>query len=48
MAVDVAAVAFAGVDADDVETVGAAVVGTDDERRQAVVAILRAPWSLPL
>jgi len=33
VAVDVAAVAFAGVDADDVETVGAAaVVGTDDER----------------
>ena len=47
MAVDVAAVAVAGVDADDVETVGAAVVGTDG-RQQAVVAILCAPWSLPL
>ena len=48
VAVDAAATAFAGVDADDVETVGAAAVGTDYERRQAVVAILRAPWSLPL
>lgn len=47
MPVDVAAIAFAVVDADDVETVGAAAVGTDG-RRQAVVAILRAPWSLPL
>lgn len=45
--VDVAAIAFVAVDADDAETVGAAVVGTD-ERQQAVVAIQRAPWSLPL
>jgi len=44
--VDVAAIAFAAVDADDDETVEAAVVGTDG--RQAVVAILRGPWSLPL
>ena len=46
MPVDVAAIAFAAVDADDVETVEAAVVGTDG--RQALVAILRGPWSLPL
>lgn len=48
MSVDVAAIAFADVDVDDAETVGAAVVGTDDGRQQAVVAILRAPLSLPL
>jgi hypothetical protein len=45
--VDVAEIAFAAVDVDDVETVGAAVVGMDG-MQQAVVAILRVPWSLPL
>jgi hypothetical protein len=44
---DVAAIAFAAVDVGDAETAGAAVVGTDG-RRQAIVAILRGPWSLPL
>jgi hypothetical protein len=42
--VDVAAIAFAVVDAEAVE----AAVAETDGRRQAVVAILRAPWSLPL